>query len=277
MTPARKSRLFGWWFARHTERRIRQTFSSVYIRRLKETMEIAREAPILLVSNHTSWWDPMVSLYLVPRRMKLDGYAMMDELNLAKLPFFGKVGAFGVDLSGGGAARESLEYAAGLLDRPGRLVWIFPQGRERASTRRPLGFRRGSAVVALVAKEAAVVPFGIRYEVAGKERPYLFLSFGPPLQRSSTVDDERASQELAVTEELELMDGMICSLRDGELASPCDAGFEVLLSGRRRLMDQVAQSMLSLFTGGLKSRDREPGDQRHRSGASSLPIERAAS
>ena len=33
------------------------------------------------------------------------------------------------------------------------MVWVFPQGRERSVTERPLGFRAGSAEVARVAHE----------------------------------------------------------------------------------------------------------------------------
>ena len=34
---------------------------------------------------------------------------------------------------------SAMRYAARLLDRPRRLVWIFPQGAERPVTLRPLG------------------------------------------------------------------------------------------------------------------------------------------
>jgi 1-acyl-sn-glycerol-3-phosphate acyltransferase len=274
MIPARQSRFFSWWFSRHAEGRLRSAFEAVYVRGLEATLDVAQRSPIILVSNHTSWWDTMVSVYLVPRRMRLDGYAMMDEANLRKLPFFAKVGAFGVDLSGGGAARESLEYATSLLDRPGRLVWIYAQGRERASTKRPLGFRRGSAVIALAAPRAAVVPFGIRYEVAGTERPLLFLSFGEPLERASSVDDERARQEAGVTTLLDAMDGVVCDLRDRVLSAPVEAGFATLLDGRSRRLDRVAQVTLSWLTRGAIDRRRRRAGPDGRAGASALPTSR---
>ena len=96
MIPARKTPLFNRWFARHARARIEQSFSAVYVKGLREVRAASAEAPLLLLANHTAWWDPLVAIHLSNHVLGLDAFAMMDAKNLERLPFFAKVGAFGV-------------------------------------------------------------------------------------------------------------------------------------------------------------------------------------
>jgi 1-acyl-sn-glycerol-3-phosphate acyltransferase len=209
--PARKSATFGRWFSGDAQRRIMRSFGSVRVGGLDDLARLAAERPVLVVSNHTSWWDPLVILYLTARVLKVDAYAMMDAKNLRALPFFGKVGAFGVDLDAPADGARAIRYAAKLLDRAGRLVWIFPQGREVPVTARPLGFRGGSAEIARVARQAVVVPAAIRYEHGGRPEPSIFVAFGAPLARERDVARARHVQEAAVVGELDRIDRALLS------------------------------------------------------------------
>ncbi|MDP9033939.1 MAG: lysophospholipid acyltransferase family protein, partial [Myxococcota bacterium] len=140
MIPAQKSLLFSRWFGWVAQRRIAGTFGAVRIRGLASVAALVAARPVLVVSNHTSWWDPLVVL-LSSRLLGANVYAMMDAKQLRALPFFARAGAFGVDLVDPRDGARAVRYAAGLLDRPGRLVWLFPQGREVPTTARPLAFR----------------------------------------------------------------------------------------------------------------------------------------
>ena len=195
--------------------------------------------PALIVSNHTSWWDPMVVLYLTERVLRCDGHAMMDAANLRRLPFFAMVGAFGVDLDDPADGASAMRYAARLLNAPGRMVWVFPQGRERPVTERPLGFRAGSAEVARVAK-SVTVPIGLRYEHRGSERPELLMSIGEPLPWTKDVAAARAAHEAAVTARLDRLDE---ALRDGSAD-----GFEALERMGPGAMGQRAERALAAIT-----------------------------
>ena len=62
MIPAAKSRAFSAWFAWDCERRIRRTFGRVYVQGLEVLARELSLRPVLVVSNHTSWWDPLVVL-----------------------------------------------------------------------------------------------------------------------------------------------------------------------------------------------------------------------
>ncbi len=217
MIPARKSPAFSRWFSGDAQRRIFRAFGAVRVGGLDDLARVAAERPVLVISNHTSWWDPLVVLYLTARVLKVDAYAMMDAKNLRALPFFGKVGAFGVDLDTPVDGARAIRYAAKLLDRAGRLVWIFPQGREVTVTARPLGFRGGSAEIARVARQAVVVPAAIRYEHGGRPEPSLYVAFGAPLASERDVARARHVQEAAVSSELDRIDRALISRDLSEL------------------------------------------------------------
>ena len=78
MIPARKHRLFRWWFSGHARSRLRAAFSAVRAEGMDHLRAALAAGPALIVSNHTSWWDPMVVLYLTERVLRCDGHAMMD-------------------------------------------------------------------------------------------------------------------------------------------------------------------------------------------------------
>jgi len=206
MIPAKKGALFTRWFARHAERRIFRAFGAVHVRGIAELGTIAAERPVLVVSNHAAWWDPLLILYLTVRVLRVDAYAMMDAKNLRALPFFGRVGAFGVDLDDAADGARAIRYAAKLLDRAGRLVWVFAQGREVVVTARPVRFRGGSAEIGRVAREAVVIPVAIRYEHGSRPEPSIYVAIGEPLGPERNVGRGRAAQEEAVGRELDRID-----------------------------------------------------------------------
>jgi 1-acyl-sn-glycerol-3-phosphate acyltransferase len=240
MIPSRKSRLFNAWFAGHARSRIEGTFGRVYVRGVEQARAVAAERPVLFVPNHTAWWDPLVILHASLHRLEVDAYAMMDAKNLRRLPFFGLVGAFGVDLGAPADGLRAMKYAAKLLDRPRRAVWIFAQGEERPITERPLRFRGGACEVARIARKAAVIPVGLRYEHAGDERPRLYLSFGDSVTLSRDMPTARVELEAGVGAELDRIEQHI---RGGE-----GTGLELVWERRPGWMAHLAERMLAVMT-----------------------------
>ncbi len=216
MIPAKKSARFVRWFTRQTEKRVRKMFSRVYVRGEERLLSTLRAQPVLVVSNHTAWWDPMFAVYLGHGRLGADAFAMMDAKNLRKLPFLGRVGGFGFDLDDPKDRKAVLKYAAGLLDRPGRLVWIFPEGAERPRCVGVDEFRPGAAMVAGQAKGCVVIPIGIRYEFGRREHPEAFLSIGDPIGPAPDIDASRAAQAEAVRNELKRIDRFVPDGNDPE-------------------------------------------------------------
>jgi 1-acyl-sn-glycerol-3-phosphate acyltransferase len=240
MIPARKSARFVRWFTKQTEKRIQKMFSKVYIRGEEGLSAIVAKHPVLAVSNHTSWWDPMFSIYLGHGRLKADAFAMMDAKNLRKLPFLGRIGGFGFDLDDPADRRLVLSYAARLLDRPGRLVWIFPEGAERPRSLGVDEFRPGAALVAKKASIDTVIPVGLRYEFTHKEHPEAFISIGRPLTRQAGIDEMRIAQAEAVRKELARIDAFVLNRNDTQ--------FILTMEQRPSRAALLAERLLSAFT-----------------------------
>lgn len=218
---------------------MRATFASVEIAGIARLRDAVAAGPVVVVSNHVAWWDPLVTLVLTERVVPCDSYALMDAANLTRLPFFGLIGAIGVDLTNPRDGAAAILHAARLLDAPGRLVWVYPQGRERPSTERPLGFRKGSAEIARVAK-AATVPVAIRYEFMSVERPRLLVHVGEALAPERDVARARDAHERAVTEGLDRID---LALREGDRG-----GFEFVLRAPEDRWGARAERLLAWIT-----------------------------
>ncbi len=210
MIPAAKGRLFSAWFARHARGRITSTFGRVLVRGRAEAGDALAEGPILGVLNHSTWWDALVILWLSEVVLGVDGYALMDAKNLRRLPFFARVGAFGVDLDDHGDGARGIRYAVRLLDAPRRAVWVFPEGRER-SPFEPLELQPGAAAIARIARRAKVMPVGLRYVFGEGERPDLWVSFGPAEAGARTVEEGLTQQRRALEIELARIDRAIAA------------------------------------------------------------------
>lgn len=226
MIPARKSAPFIRWFAKHVEKRVHSDLQKVQVRGLDAWRAAVAAHPVLLVSNHVSWWDVMLGTWFVHRMIPgCDAYGMMDAANLRGRPFFARIGVFGVERGqrGKGMGAESLRYAQALLDRPGRHVWVFPQGDERPSTLRPLGFRRGAAVIAHASPDAVVLPLAFRYELMKTDKPYAFVSVGDPVLLAADVAATRDAMEAAVQAELARIDRHLCEGPDPEFITQARA------------------------------------------------------
>jgi 1-acyl-sn-glycerol-3-phosphate acyltransferase len=237
--PARKSAAFARWFSGDAERRMRRAFHAVRARGIETIRGALATGPVLVVTNHTAWWDPLVAIVTSMRVLDADAYSMMDARNLERLPFFAKVGAFGVDLSDPRDGARAIRHAAKLLSGPQRLVWIFAQGREVPITVRPLGFRAGSGEIARVSR-AVVVPGALRYEMGATPEPTAWISFGAPIDPIRDVDAAREEHERRVGDELDRIDRAIAR---GEAD-----GFEPLHEKRPSALFALAQGALAWAT-----------------------------
>lgn len=235
MIPARPSPLFRRLSAAHVRSRMRARFGAVRILGLPQARAVAQASPVVVVSNHACWWDPLVVM-LVTEELNARGLAMMDARNLPDRPFMRLLGAFGVDLSSRADGAAAIRYAARYLDRPGRLVWIFPQGRERPEDPRPLGFLGGAASVHRLAPGSRVLPVAIRAVFAGSERPELLISIGEAL----TGADARAQEE-AVEAELDRVD---LALAQGRVEA-----LPALLCGPQDRVGRWAERVLNWMVG----------------------------
>lgn len=244
MIAARKNKWFNAWFAGHAERRIQRSFGQIWVHGLDEARQAAQKAPLLVISNHLCWWDPLVALMVSHSWLGCDGHALMDAKNLRRLPFFSLIGAFGVDREKPGDGAAVIQYGARLLERAGTLVWVFPQGKERPAHIRPLGFKAGSAEMARLAPGALVLPLGLHYAHCGEEKPYLYVSFGEAFKAGQDVKEGLKLQEEAVTQELLRIEGALLQASEGHL----DASFQCWYRAPASRLGVWAERMLAAMT-----------------------------
>lgn len=141
--------------------------------------EIPNNLPLLLLPNHSTWWDGFFVYLLNKRVFHRTAYLMMLEAQLSKYKFFAKIGAYSIEPEHRRDVIESLKYTVELLSRKMSLVAIFPQGELLPWYTRPLGYKRGVEwVLRKYGKPVTVLPLAIRTEFLGEKRPSVFFLFG---------------------------------------------------------------------------------------------------
>jgi 1-acyl-sn-glycerol-3-phosphate acyltransferase len=206
---------------RYARRVAARELDGVFVSGLADVRGLLQQGPLLLAPNHVCFWD-VFALVLLDEALDADGYVLMDQTNLDKQPYFGWLGALPLDVEGGVASRHQLQHAASLLRNPRRALWIFPQGEQRPSHRRPLGFKPGLRLLWQRAK-CPVVPVSIAYLYRDAPRPSLWVHFGAPLH-SHDPKSAVASVESAVAQGLDAIDA---AFDDKQRASV--RGYEVLV------------------------------------------------
>ncbi len=156
--------------------RLARELDGIWVDGLTEVRELVRRQPVLFCATHVAWWDGLV-LLPVDEALETDGRVLMDELQLQRLGFFRWLGALGLDRRSPAAMRHGLRHAAAFLDRAGRALWMFPQGRQRPAHLRPLGLHRGHELLARTSG-AAIVPVALTYAFRESPRAAALLSFG---------------------------------------------------------------------------------------------------
>jgi 1-acyl-sn-glycerol-3-phosphate acyltransferase len=231
------------WFLRLARRYVRwklaRTFDGVRIAGLDEVRRRVAHGPLIVAANHVCWWDTFL-LVLLDELLDAESYCLMEAQQLGRLPFFGWVGAIPIDGRSPATRLASLRAAIGQLDRPGRILWIFPQAQQRPAHLRPLGLQRG---VELLASRtgAPVVPLALRYDFRDSPKAEINMVFDPAL-------DNRQLARGALLHQVEasIVEGL--ARIDRHLLTPDDA-FVERLTKRKTSVVPLGGKVLAMFSG----------------------------
>lgn len=124
-------RLYSVWKTKHC-------FHRVYL----DCQYTEKGLPVLLISNHFSWWDGFWAVWLNEKVFHRLFWFMMLEEQLKKNMFLNKAGGYSVR-KGTRSVAETINYTADLLSDSGNLVLIFPQGEISSMHTREFIFERG--------------------------------------------------------------------------------------------------------------------------------------
>jgi len=176
--------------------------------------QLPRDVPLLLAANHVSWWDPF-TLREVQRALRPAApfHTVMLEAELARRPFFRRLGVVGLDPASPASLRACIRQLRRLLsERPDATVCFFPQGRIWPSFKRPLAFRPGIHLFARELAPLVVLPIGLHVEPLNATRSTVFASAGAPIHMDASLDP--AALETAVEREVDAIHAFLA--RHGE-------------------------------------------------------------
>ncbi|WP_372949140.1 lysophospholipid acyltransferase family protein [Mariniphaga sp.] len=133
--------------------------------------------PILVISNHFSWWDGFFIASLNRKNFHKKFHVMMLEDQLKKNWFFQHTGAFSVRKNSKGII-QSLTYASELLQNPDNLVTYFPQGQFESINQEKLQFEKGVEwLLKNLKNEVEVIFVANQVDYFESANPYLFIHF----------------------------------------------------------------------------------------------------
>jgi 1-acyl-sn-glycerol-3-phosphate acyltransferase len=122
-------------------------YAGFVIKRHNSTVKIIgeftdRNLPVLLISNHISWWDGFWAMYINQNVLHRKFHFMMLEEQLRKYWFFNFTGGFSVNKSTKSIV-DTLNYTSGLLTDKENMVLIFPQGEIQSLHNQNIQFEKG--------------------------------------------------------------------------------------------------------------------------------------
>jgi 1-acyl-sn-glycerol-3-phosphate acyltransferase len=126
------------FFKIYTFWKIRRNFNRVVV--IGEPDD--RHMPVVVISNHISWWDGFWVMYLNMKKFHRKFHFMMLEEQLEKYSFFKKTGGFSVR-PGSRSVLETIEHTRELLKDNRNMVLIFPQGEIQSLYRHDFIFEKG--------------------------------------------------------------------------------------------------------------------------------------
>ena len=175
------------WFAWYSRRYVRRHFNSIRVAGNLSSLDTLRR-PLVIYSNHASWWDPLVGLLcareLFPARRL---FAPMDASALQRYGFFKRLGAFGVEQETRRGGVQFLRTVRAILQSSENALWLTPQGRFVDARERPVRLKSGLGHLPALADEIAFVPVAMEYVFWEERLPEILVRFGEPYH--ATRDD----------------------------------------------------------------------------------------
>jgi 1-acyl-sn-glycerol-3-phosphate acyltransferase len=217
------------FFRRIVRGYFRRNFHAVRISAAERLADL--DGPLIIYANHSSWWDPMVSIFLA--HTKLSGrqhYAPMDAQALDRYPILKRLGIFPVQLNTLRGAAQFLRVGELILQKGG-VLWVTPQGRFVDNRQRPLEFKPGLATLVRRLVEhsgsCTLIPLAIEYPFWNERLPEALLHVGTAVK---FVSPDASTSDIQV-QLVQALETAMEELRG--LALTRDASkFKALLGGR---------------------------------------------
>lgn len=176
-----RSRQWVFFFDRIMKRQLRRSFHAVRLAR-PGMPAVDPELPLIIYSNHPSWWDaamvpPLVSQLQPARRF----FAPIDALALKRYPFLERVGLYGIEQTSYAGTARFLRLGSELLKQRDCMLCITPEGRFTDVRQRPVRFRPGLGALIRRVPRVTVLPLAVEYGFWTERTPEALARFGEPV------------------------------------------------------------------------------------------------
>ena len=176
------------WFVRWLHGYFRRNFNSVRTSHAGAPPS-GNDDPLIVYTNHPSWWDPIHFLLLANKTMPdRRMFGPFDADALAKYKMFRRLGGFGVERSTRRGAVEFLVTSRAILATPGTSLWITAQGEFSDPRRRPVVLQPGLAHLVRDLERGLVVPLALEYPFWNERNPEALSYFGQPMRVGEFTD-----------------------------------------------------------------------------------------
>jgi hypothetical protein len=136
-----------------------------------------RRLPLLIISNHMSWWDGIWVMYLNIKLLKRKFHFMMLEEQIEKFPVLNRVGGYSIKKRSR-TIIETLKYTNELLADKKNLVLIFPQGEIQSVYNQQIKFERGlEKILKDNSGKIQILFLANLIDYFSEEKPTLFIYF----------------------------------------------------------------------------------------------------
>jgi 1-acyl-sn-glycerol-3-phosphate acyltransferase len=170
------------WFTAYGRRYIRRHFHSLRVSQ-SGILSDAEGVPLVIYTNHASWWDPLIGLVLkqalLPDRRL---FSPIDAAMLERYRLFAKLGFFGVQQQTRRGAVQFLRASEAILSEPDSLLALTPQGRFADARERPVRFQSGLGHLAARTTRAVFVPMATEFVFWEERLPEVLVRFGEPVE-----------------------------------------------------------------------------------------------
>jgi 1-acyl-sn-glycerol-3-phosphate acyltransferase len=159
-----------------------KVYATLVLRRKFQRVDLEGEVdlkdfPVLLVSNHSSWWDGFWIAHLNRKLFHRRIHFMMLEENLKKHWYFRYTGGYSVRRKSR-SMLESLNYTAGLLGDHRNMVFLFPQGDIQSMHVKEIHFQKGLAkILSMVPGKVQLVFLVNLVDYFSRPKPSLVMYF----------------------------------------------------------------------------------------------------
>ncbi|MBN2030594.1 lysophospholipid acyltransferase family protein [bacterium] len=178
MITADHKKWADWIFQHYLNGLFKRHFNAIYL--LDPVPDFDPQKPILLLPNHSSWWDGFFVYLLNKKRLHRKIYMMMLEEQLKQNRFFRLLGAYSIMPGSFKDVKQSLQYTMNLLNRKEEppLVCFYPQGELLPWHTRPIVFGKGLEwILKKTEAELYLCFLGIRIEFLNQQRAEVFIQF----------------------------------------------------------------------------------------------------